>query len=395
MLVVLASCKHKTPDVCSRIVVDSWIEAPGVRDAVLHSGDVMWLSESSDGLVLHVGDRVQRLFAGETSGAFVARGPREEVLFVSHHRDGRIAVMRLLEHGEVRWTHRLNATEDVRIVAASAPNIRSSQVETAAPLFYFAGTFRGQLGAFPDYTVGSAGDADGFWGGVSNHGVVSLERLGGASNDAIGGIHARDRVIYLAGQIGPRADVWNTDLDGPRKSADVFVLALAEPTHQILWQRTVGGEGEDWLASMAADDTGLTLAMTLRTGADAANQLLAATVLGPTDAIFSRLDWRGEPRGSERLGGADSDAALEIVSSPAGVIRMARYAGEVGRLPLPSGGEDIWLAGPCGPAQVLASFGGEEAHLSTDGRLLIVRTTETATFGGLSVPHREAIGRLR
>lgn len=224
---------------------------------------------------------------------------------------------RLDAAGSIVWQAALGGAGDDAIRAAAA---------TTDGGFLLAGSLDGE----------GTGGSDGWIVRLDGAGaVVWQQRYGGTGDDRLRAIAER-----------PGGGAWavgERDLGDP--AYDELWLLRLDPAGSVLWERTLGGEG---------DESGRALVPTADGGVVVAG-FSDSTGLGLSDAVAARWDAAGGLGWQRALGGSDDDIGLAAAALTGSVFALAGESRT-----LDPGAGDAWAAGLASGGGVLwaRSYGG-------------------------------------
>lgn len=177
-----------------------------------------------------------------------------------------------------------------------------------------------------------------------------------------------DGAVTLGGQFSGSLTTGGPVL-GATRAQDVFVIRIA-PDGQTAWAQRYGGSGDDRLHDLAVTATGeVTLAGSSGLGrfAFGADEF---DVAGSSDGWIARAAADGSPRWSRRVGGDGEDRVLSLFANDRGGMAVGRFDLTValgGASFTSRGVADAWRASfdDAGAIRGVAQYGGEGPDVAT------------------------------
>lgn len=173
----------------------------------------------------------------------------------------------------------------------------------------------------------------------------------------------------------------STQFGGQRTAgdADAFILSVS-PEGKRRWVRFVGGAGPESSSEASLSPNGQRIYLV---GYTASDDLGGAPSLGGSDGFFATFDARGSRLGLRRFGGSDDDYPNALAVTEAGGVYVA------GRVDLGGGNSDAFLTRLAPDGSVvfrkdLRGSGYDSAGdlVTADGKLFLVGSTRSVRLAG-------------
>ena len=143
--------------------------------------------------------------------------------------------------------------------------------------------------------------------------------------------------------IGGQTSSNNIDVSGNNGSVDFWILKI-DVLGGIIWSRTIGGSGEDFMSSLAESDDGGYYAIGFSTSND--GDVIGNN--GNQDILVAKVDSMGDLLWTSCIGGIGTDNGIGVTSSNYGNCVIAGFSwSDDGDIADNNGGYDFWLSELC------------------------------------------------